>query len=108
MAADHPERGFVAERDGDLVGFAHLQRQVDTFTAGVAWFLDDLYVAQHARRAGVARALLEALRSYATDHGGGDLRWITASDNHTAMALYDSLAKKTSWVFYEMPGGGHG
>jgi hypothetical protein len=33
------------------------------------------------------------------------MRWITADTNTTAMSLYDSLAKKTHWVMYEMPTG---
>jgi ribosomal protein S18 acetylase RimI-like enzyme len=101
MSDDHPERGFVAEVAGAVVGFAHLQRQVDTFCAGTGWFLDDLYVHPDFRGQGVAGALIDALTRYAREHGGGDLRWITAADNHTAQKLYDRIATKTSWVMYE-------
>jgi GNAT superfamily N-acetyltransferase len=101
MSDDHPERCFVAEVEGTVVGFAHLQQQVDTFRAGAGWFLDDLFVAPPHRGQGIARALIEALTSYAREYGGGDLRWITAADNHTAQALYDRIATKTSWVMYE-------
>jgi len=101
MSDDHPERGFVAEVGGVVVGFAHLQRQVDTFRAGTGWFLDDLYVHPDFRGQGVAGALVDALSHYAREHGGGDLRWITAADNHTAQKLYDRIATKTSWVMYE-------
>ena len=101
MSDDHPERCFVAEVEGSVVGFAHLQRQVDTFRAGTGWFLDDLFVHPHHRGHGIARALIDALTAFAAAHGGGELRWITASDNHTAQALYDRIAKKTSWVMYE-------
>lgn len=103
MSADHPERGFVAVLENKVVGFAHLQRQVDTFRASVSWFLDDLFVTPEVRGQGVANALLTHLRHYANKHGGGDIRWITAADNQTAMSVYDGLATKTSWVFYEMP-----
>lgn len=102
MESNHPERCFVAEWDGEVVGFAHLQRQVDTFRAGSGWFLDDLYVAPEHRGKGVARALIGALTDFARSQGGGDLRWITAADNTTAQRLYDTLATKTSWVMYEL------
>ena len=97
----HPEKCFVAESDGVVVGFAHLQRQVDTFTAGPGWFLDDLFVDPAHRGHGIARALINHLKDYALAHGGGTLRWITAADNHTAQGLYDHIATKTTWVMYE-------
>ena len=102
MDSDHPERCFVAEWDGRVVGFAHLQQQVDTFRSGPGWFLDDLYVEPEHRGKGVARALITALSDYARAHGGGDLRWITAADNTPAQRLYDTIATKTSWVMYEL------
>lgn len=102
-AEDHPLRCFVANDRGRLVGFAHLQRQWDTFEAGPGWFLDDLYVLPEARGQGVATALIKHLRQYASAHGGGTIRWITASTNTTAARVYDALAVRTSWVMYEMP-----
>lgn len=101
MDEGHPEKCFVAESDGVVVGFAHLQRQVDTFTAGPGWFLDDLFVNPAHRGQGIARALINHLKDYALAHGGGTLRWITAADNHTAQCLYDQIATKTTWVMYE-------
>ena len=101
MDEGHPEKCFVAESDGVVVGFAHLQRQVDTFTAGPGWFLDDLFVDPAHRGHGIARALINHLKDYALAHGGGTLRWITAADNHTAQGLYDQIATKTTWVMYE-------
>jgi len=97
----HPVSAFVADREGALLGFAHLREQADTFVAGPSWFLDDLFTAPEARGQGVGRALIEAVTAHAADHGGGDLRWITAADNTPAQILYDTLATKTSWVMYE-------
>ncbi len=105
MDAEHEVSALVAELDGPaghrLVGFAHLRRLHDTFTAGPAWFLDDLYVVHEHRGAGVARALIEACDATAHAAGGGTLRWITASDNTTAQRLYDKVATRTTWVTYE-------
>ncbi|MFC5501942.1 GNAT family N-acetyltransferase [Lysinimonas soli] len=100
LDAEHPVTALVAELDAQVVGFAHLRRQHDTFTAGPGWFLDDLYVLPAQRGAGVARALIEGCAATAQAGGGGTLRWITASDNHTAQRLYDRLATRTSWVTY--------
>ena len=96
----HEVSALVADADG-LVGFAHLRRLQDTFTAGPAWSLDDLYVAPDHRGAGIARALIAACDATAHSAGGGTLRWITASDNSTAQRLYDTVATRTTWVTYE-------
>ena len=100
--ASHEVSAFVAVDDaGDLVGFAHLRRQADTFTAGTGWTLDDLYVSPAARGAGVATALIDAVTVAATEGGGGTLRWITAEGNTRAQRVYDRVATRASWVTYE-------
>ena len=101
MDASREVSALVAELDGRLVGFAHLRRLQDTFTAGPAWFLDDLYVVPEHRGAGIARALIEACEATAHAAGGGTFCWIMASDNVTAQGLYDKVATRTTWVTYE-------
>ncbi|GAA1738463.1 GNAT family N-acetyltransferase [Microcella frigidaquae] len=101
MDAGHPLVCLVAERDGALVGFAHLREQPDTFTAGPGWYLDDLYTEPAVRGSGAGTALLEAIAAHARSHGGGTIRWITAADNTRAQGVYDRLATRTSWVTYE-------
>ncbi len=93
----------IAEQDGAVVGIAHYRRHPDTFTAGHDWYLDDLYVDPDARGAGHATDLIQHLARIARENGpGGTLRWITAADNARAQRVYDRLAKRTSWVTYEM------
>lgn len=98
---EHPVSALVADDAGHLVGFAHIRRLHDTFTAGPAWFLDDLYVAPDHRGTGVARALIEQSYADGTAAGGGTFRWITAADNETAQYLYDRIATRAGWVVYE-------
>ena len=97
----HEVSAIVAVDGGELVGFAHIRRVADTFTAGPGWFLDDLYVAPGHRGTGVARALIERGYADATAAGGGTFRWITAADNETAQLLYDRIATRAGWVVYE-------
>ena len=102
MDAAHDVSALVAEDDSSkLIGFAHLRRLHDTFTAGPGWSLDDLYVVPESRGQGVARLLIAACEATAHAAGGGTLRWITASDNVTAQRLYDTVATRASWVTYE-------
>lgn len=93
---------LVAEVGGDVVGIAHYRSHPDTFSTGHDWYLDDLFTDPAARGAGVASALIEHLKTLAAATGPGTLRWITAEDNLTAQRVYDRLAKRTTWVTYEI------
>jgi GNAT superfamily N-acetyltransferase len=94
---------LVAELDGVVVGLAHYRSHPDTFSGGRDWYLDDLYVDPEVRGAGVATALIEHLIGLArASEPAGTLRWITADDNARAQRVYDRIAKKTSWVTYEV------
>ena len=52
------------------------------------WILNDLFVAEHARRGGVARALLDAAADFARADGARGLMLETSRDNAPARALY--------------------
>lgn len=101
MDAESEVCGVVAVSDTQVIGFAHYRQLPDTFTAGPAWFLDDLYVEPGHRGSGAATALIDAVAERAASDGGGTLRWITAADNTTAQSVYDKVAKRTTWVTYE-------
>ena len=99
MEPAHEVKAVVAESDGELIGFAHYRRLADTFTAMPAYFLDDLYTTPGARGRGVGAALIAAVRERA---GGAQVRWITAADNTRAQGLYDRVARRATWVTYEL------
>lgn len=95
-------RAFVAEQDGHVVGFAHVRTHVATFSVGEDWYLEDLFVDPTVRGGGVGTAILEHLVKIARYEGGGTLRWVTAESNVTAQRVYDRIAKRTTWVTYEV------
>jgi ribosomal protein S18 acetylase RimI-like enzyme len=101
MDAEAEVCAVVAVDEGAVVGFAHYRQLPDTFTAGAAWFLDDLYVQPDHRGSGTGEALIDAVADRAASDGGGTLRWITAHDNLRAQKVYDRVAKRTTWVTYE-------
>lgn len=103
LHAESPQvHALVAEADGQVVGIAHYRSHPDTFSTGRDWYLDDLFVDPTSRGHGVATALIGHLTELARATGPGTLRWITAEDNATAQRVYDRLAKRTSWVTYEV------
>lgn len=100
---DHEVNALVATDAADtVIGFALYRAHPDTFTAGQAMYLDDLYVDPESRGAGAATALLEALAVIAGRTGADKVRWITAGDNDRAQRVYDRIAKKADWVTYEL------
>lgn len=102
MDDDHQTSALVAESNGTVIGFAHVREQADTFTAATSWYLDDLFVDPALRGTGAGTALLAAIEASARAAGGGTIRWITAAENLVAQRVYDRVAKKTSWVTYEL------
>ena len=93
---------FVAELEGEVVGLAHVRAFNRPLEGDTAGFLDDLFVDQTRRGKGAGAALLEHLRSLASERGWGVVTWITGADNDTARQLYDRLAEAQQWVTYDM------
>lgn len=99
----HPVNALVATNDdGVMIGFAMYRTQPDTFSAGPGMYLDDLFVDPSARGSGVANQFLGRLRDIARDLDVRQVRWITAADNVSAQHAYDQVARRTTWVTYEM------
>jgi ribosomal protein S18 acetylase RimI-like enzyme len=73
------------------VGFAQLYPLFTSVGMKRVWLLNDLYVAEAARRRGAAKKLMEAAREFAIKDGASKLLLETASDNAAAKALYESL-----------------
>jgi ribosomal protein S18 acetylase RimI-like enzyme len=79
---------LVAERDGVAAGFTQLYPMYSSVRTARTWILNDLFVADAARRSGVARALLDAAAQYARDDGAAGISLETTRDNAAARALY--------------------
>ncbi|WGP07830.1 GNAT family N-acetyltransferase [Bacillus subtilis] len=98
---EHELHGIVAYYQADIVGIAHFRPFARPVSGTIGIWLDDLYTDPAARRQGVGEALIEHLRTEAKGAGASVVRWITASDNSTAQALYDRLGARTGWVTYD-------
>jgi GNAT superfamily N-acetyltransferase len=95
--------GLVAERDGTLVGLAHILFHPSTWSHDLGCYLEDLFVASTARGTHAAQALIEAVAALAKSRGADRLYWHTQEFNAPARSLYDSLAQRTSFIVYRMP-----
>ena len=98
-----PMGGFVAERDGVLIGLVHWVIHRTTWNSRDICYLQDLFTAPEARGSGAGRALIEAVRQMAQARGCFRVYWQTHESNAQAQALYDKVADKSGFIVYRQP-----
>ena len=81
---------FLADVDGEPVGFAATMDVPASLRLGHYWQVRDLFVVPGRRRLGVARALLDVIRSAAAAAGALRLAVQTEDDNAIARHLYQA------------------
>jgi len=94
--------GRVAVLDGRVIGLLHAVIHPNTWSLRPVCYLEDLYVDAARRGCGAGRALIAALAEEGRRAGWRRIYWRTASDNATAQALYERLARRSRWVTYEL------
>ncbi|MBA2077956.1 MAG: GNAT family N-acetyltransferase [Rhodanobacter sp. 68-29] len=92
---------LARDAHGAALGFTQLYPLFSSVRMVRTWLLNDLFVAAHARRQGVAKALLEAAAGQARKSGAASLSLSTAHDNLAAQALYESLGWRRDTQFRE-------
>lgn len=91
---------FIAEQGSDAVGFTQLYPSFSSVSMAPIYVLNDLFVAQAARRQGIGARLLAAAVEHAREVGAVRLTLSTAVDNVTAQALYESAGWQRDQKFY--------
>ncbi|CAN5206547.1 GNAT family N-acetyltransferase [soil metagenome] len=86
--------------DGELLGIAHYLFHRSFWTPGDYCYLQDLFVAEAARGKGLGRALIEEVTARAKTAGASRVHWLTQESNHTARALYETLADRSGFIQY--------
>lgn len=93
--------GFVALRDGAVVGLTNYSFTNSTWDEHPNIYLEDLFVDETLRGEGLGRALIESVTEVARAHGSKRVRWITHNTNATARKLYDRVAELSEFVMYD-------
>lgn len=91
---------FIAENEGQAVGFAQLFPSFSSVSLKRVFILNDLFVSESARRTGVASQLLCALEAYAWSKDAARVTLNVARQNPTAQALYEARGWKQDAVFF--------
>jgi GNAT superfamily N-acetyltransferase len=106
LLADAPGEGVqLLARDwrGRAVAFATIFWSWSTLSAARIGVMNDLYVAEHARGARIADALIAACADCCRQRGARSLQWQTAKDNARAQAVYDRVGgQRSEWLDYEL------
>jgi len=97
---EEPLFGLVAERRGELAGFAHCVLHRGTWSLTRHCYLEDLYVAPEARGTGLGRALIGAVYREADARGADRVYWLTHETNTIARGLYDRVAQRSGYIHY--------
>jgi GNAT superfamily N-acetyltransferase len=94
---------FAAVEDGAALGFTQLYPSFSSVSMKPIWILNDLFVAEAARRRGVGARLLAAAKEHARQAGAVRLALSTAVTNAAAQALYerDGWRRDAAFLHYE-------
>lgn len=94
---------FVAEQDGELIGFATLYFIFSTTKADKITIMYDLFVAEKARGTGAAQELFKSCEAFTKENGYAHMSWITASDNYRAQKFYEKMGGSLgNWLTYSI------
>ncbi|MEA9993559.1 GNAT family N-acetyltransferase [Pseudomonas sp. 10B1] len=99
---------YLALHDDDdkkVLGFCQLYSSFSSLSLKRVWILNDIYVAEDARRQLVADHLLKSAKKMAKDTQAVRMRVSTSSSNKVAQKTYESIGFKidTQFVNYVLP-----
>lgn len=95
IARDDTEYLLAAAGDGEAQGVAQVRYRWGIWWDAEDCWLEDLYVAEAGRGAGLGRALTEAVIERATARGCRRVELDVNTENPVALALYRSLGFET-------------
>lgn len=100
LSPAEPVHGALARLDGVAVGLAHWLTHRTTWAIGDHCYLNDLYVAEAARRHGIGRRLIELVCAHAEQLGCVQVNWLTHQTNTRAQSLYNVAAMRSGFIHY--------
>jgi GNAT superfamily N-acetyltransferase len=82
---------FLAEVDGQALGFMQLYPAYASLSLAPSWILNDLFVVPEGRGQGIGSALMHAARELGMANGAAEIFLQTARTNLGAQSLYETL-----------------
>ncbi|BAU72391.1 GNAT family N-acetyltransferase [Metapseudomonas furukawaii] len=96
---------FPDDDDTRLLGFCQLYPSFSSLSLKRVWILNDIYVAEDARRQLVADRLLQTAKKMARETNAVRMRVSTSSSNEVAQKVYESIGfhEDTEFKNYILP-----
>ncbi len=91
---------FVAEDDGELLGFVHVQAERDYFSGLTNGYVADIAVGADQEGRGVGRALMAVAEEWTREQGFSRLTLFAFASNERARRFYEQLGFEPSFVKY--------
>ncbi len=92
---------FIATNaKGEGLGFTQLYPTFSSVGMQKRWILNDLFVAEKARKLGVASQLIQTAEDFAKESGASGLSLSTGVENTKAQALYEKHGWNRVTAFY--------
>ncbi|RJG12807.1 GNAT family N-acetyltransferase [Pseudomonas cavernicola] len=95
-----PMHAALAWQDERAVGLVHWIFHRSCWTPGDYCYLQDLFVGEGQRTAGIGRQLIEHVYEQAHAAGASRVHWLTHESNHTAIQLYERIAERSGFIQY--------
>ncbi len=89
----------LADEEDRLLGYCQLYPSFSSLSLKRVWILNDIYVAEDARRQLVADRLLQTAKKMAKDTNAIRLRVATSENNLAAQKTYESIGFREDTVF---------
>jgi ribosomal protein S18 acetylase RimI-like enzyme len=80
---------FVAEQDGNIVGYSTATKEFSTWDAEYFLHMDCLYLLESTRGAGLGSLLIKKLKEFAVLHSCTHIQWQTPVDNVSGIKFYE-------------------
>jgi ribosomal protein S18 acetylase RimI-like enzyme len=93
---------FVAEQNGELIGFATLFFTFSTMKADKITVMYDLFVLEPFRDTEVESQLFLECQKYSQNHGYAHMTWITSTENKRAQIFFKKMdaVQGRDWVHF--------
>lgn len=97
---------LIAERGGEVAGYAVFYPTFSSFLAIQGVWLEDLFVRPAHRGVGVGRELLAAVAARVRERGGQRLEWSALDWNELALGFYRRIGAQTmdAWITHRLVG----
>lgn len=97
-------QAWVAEKEGQIVGFALCYVRYSTWK-GPVLYLEDLYIQEVYRREGIGETLFNCCRQYGIDNGYARMVWQVLEWNEPAIRFYSKYGASFDgeWVNCSIP-----